>query len=294
MTPEPLTREEIEWVQRLKRLGMGYFRPLLMAFLMKYSDPVQRIDALKAIERFVFVVFRLTEARSHYGRSEFSNAVREIGRGRMKLAELKERLRNRMRWAFTEEGCLAGDFHRLLQKKFEDGQGYYHWSGLKYFLYEYELELLSRGRQKKVDWTDLLKTRRDRISIEHIYPQAATTGWPAFEGLGERERGAYCNSLGNLLLLSSAVNSSLQNDAFAEKKEPRFRSDRAKRRNGYADGSHSEIEVAQCEDWGPDEIRERGIRLLEFMEKRWSIRFADEQAREELLFVGTAGREGSR
>ena len=87
------------------------------------------------------------------------------------------------------------------------------------------------------------------------------------------------------MLLSSAINSSLQNDAFAEKKEPKQNRDGRKVRNGYKDGSHSEIEVSLEEKWGPDEIRERGIRLLRFMEKRWGISFVDDQALEELLFI---------
>ena len=138
----------------------------------------------------------------------------------------------------------------------------------------------------------MLKTPKDKISIEHIYPQSETAAWkPAFKGIRKREREAYRNSLGNLLLLSSAINSSLQNDAFPEKKKPKRNRDGSKLRNGYADGSHSEIEVSHYEDWGPDEIRERGIRLLRFMEKRWNIRFADGQAREELLFIGTVDGE---
>lgn len=44
---------------------------------------------------------------------------------------------------------------------------------------------------------------------------------------------------------------------------------------------------------GPSEIRERGIRLLNFMEKRWNIQFTDDQARENLLFIGTADGEES-
>ena len=282
-----LTPKEIEWIQRLNRLGMAYFRPLLMAILMKFDDPGQRVGIFKEIERFVFVVFRLTQSRSNYGSSEFSNAVRAINRGDMDLAELKERLRNWMSFTFTDEGYFANDeFYLLLQKRFDNGQGYYDWSGLRYFLYEYELGLLSTGRQKKVDWADLLKTPKDKISIEHIYPQSDTVAWkPAFKGIRKKVKEAYRNSIGNLLLLSSAINSSLQNDAFAEKKEPKYSRDGSKLRNGYADGSHSEIEVSRCEDWGPDEIRERGLRLLRFMEKRWNIRYAGDQAREELLFV---------
>ena len=155
------SEKEIEWIQRLNRLGVSYFRPLLMAILKKYDDPAERIGAFQEIERFRFVVFRLTQARSNYRSSEFSNAVRAIDRGEMGLAELKERLRNRTSFGFE-------DFYLLLKKKFENGDGYYGWSGLQYFLYEYELELLSSSRQKKVDWNDLLKTPRDKISIEHI------------------------------------------------------------------------------------------------------------------------------
>ena len=282
---DDLPENEVEWIQRLNRLGTSYFRPLLMAILKKCDDPDERIGAFREIERFLFVVFRLTQARSNYRSSEFSNAVRAIDRGDMDLAELEERLRNRVSFTFT-------DFYLLLQKKFENGQGYYGWPGLRYFLYEYELELLANSRQKKVDWADLLKTRRDRISIEHIYPQSETAAWkPAFKSIRKQERAAYRNSLGNLLLLSSAINSALQNDAFADKKKPKYTHDGRKLRNGYADGSHSEIEVSRCEDWGPDEIRERGIRLIRFVEERWDIRFADDEAREKLLFIGSVDSE---
>ena len=282
------TQDEVEWIQRLNRLGMAYFRPLLMAILKNYDDCHQRVSAIKEIERFVFVVFRLTQTRSNYGSSEFSNAVRAIDNGDMELTKLRQRLRNWMSFTFTDEGHFAIDyFHFLLQKRFENGQGYYGWTGLRYLLYEYELKLLSHSRQQKVDWADLLKTPSDKISIEHIYPQSETAAWKAaFKDVSEGGRRAYRNSLGNLLLLSSAINSSLQNDAFDEKKKPKRNRDGRILRTGYADGSHSEIEVSQCKQWGPDEIRKRGIRLLKFMEQRWDVPLASRKARKELLFIG--------
>ena len=47
------------------------------------------------------------------------------------------------------------------------------------------------ARQKKVDWEDLLKTPKDKISIEHIYPKSETEEWePAFKTIREaRARG---------------------------------------------------------------------------------------------------------
>ena len=165
---------------------------------------------------------------------------------------------------------------------------------MRYFLYEYELELLSNSRQKKVDWDDLRKTPKDKISIEHIYPQTETDEWQqAFEHFSKEERKAYSNSLGNLLLLSSAINSSLQNDSFAEKKRAKIGSDGSKLRSGYADGSHSEIEVSLRENWGPDEIRERGMSLIRFLETHWDIRLGDDPEREKLLFLGRVAGEES-
>lgn len=290
-----LTQKDVEWIERLNRLGMAYFQPLVMAILKNFDDPSQRINIFKEIERFIFIMFRLNRYRSNYGESEFRGAVRKIDRGEMDLAELKSRLRAKMSFTFTDEGDFKDrDFHNFLQKEFDNGDGYFSWSGLRYFLYEYELHLLSRSRQKKVDWDDLKKNQKDKISIEHIYPQSETEAWePAFRNISEEQRKAYRNSLGNLLVLSSAINSSLQNDSFADKKNPKYNPDGSKRRNGYADGSHSEIEVSGSEDWGPDEIRNRGKKLLQFMQKRWEIPFANDQALEKLLFIGTHDGEGT-
>lgn len=290
-TPEPsdhVSSEELEWIQRLNRLQMSYFRPLVMAILKSKEPSIQKTRALKEIERFVFVLFRLTKTRSNAFSSEFNNAVRAIDQGRMTLDQLIVRLRDRTDGnSTTDEGHFYSDeFRDLLQKKFKQGSGYYGWPGLRYFLYEYELSLLDQARQKKVDWSDLLKSGTDRISIEHIYPQTETAEWrPAFRGIQKKQREHYGNSLGNLLLLSSAINASLQNDSFADKKMPKYDGDGKTLRNGYSDGSHSEIEVSRCKEWGPTQIYERGVRLLKFLEQRWELRFENSQCRDELLFI---------
>ena len=279
---DELTGEETEWIQRLNRLGMAYFRPLLMAILKKCADPGQRIGIFKEIERFVFVMFRLTQARSNYRSSEFSNAVRAIDRGDMDLVQLKERLRNGMSFAFSGEGHFASDdFYMLLQKKFENGQGYYDWPGLRYFLYEYELELLSGSRQKKVDWADLLKTPKDKISIEHIYPKSETEEWkPAFKSICEQEREAYRNSLGNLLLLSSAINSRCRTMPSPKRRSPSTTAMAVSSATVMQTDRTRKSKSPIPKIGGPMKIRRRGIRLIRFMEKHWDICFADDQARE--------------
>jgi hypothetical protein len=94
-----------------------------------------------------------------------------------------------------------------------------------------------------------------------------------------------CGSLGNLLLLSAKINSSLQNDCFSDKKQTK-RDDNGKvLRNGFADGSFSELEVSHNERWTAQEIKERGLKLLNFMENRWNIRLGDENNKLNLLHL---------
>lgn len=125
------------------------------------------------------------------------------------------------------------------------------------------------------------------VSRTAVDPQTETEGWAAmFSNVEPDKRRYYRNSLGNLLLLSGSINSSLQNDDFDNKKHAQYNSEGKKVRNGYADGSHSEIEVSQQDEWGPEQIRERGLKLLSFMADRWNFTLQAED-REKLLFLGT-------
>jgi len=283
-----MSSKERKWVDKLNRIGMVYFRPLVMAILKNEPDETKRIRIFKAIERFIFIVFRMLATRANYRSSEFYNAARELDRGEITITNLKTKVEQQLSFAFNSDGTLRNnEFYNFLLRKFKSGSGgFYGWSGLRYFLYEYELSLLSESRQKKVDWSDLLKTPKDKITIEHIYPQTPTGEWEiVFKDVSTDERKYFSGTIGNLLLLSMAINSSLQNDNFTEKKQPKYNSAGQKIRNGYTDGSHSEIEVSQQITWGPKQIYERGIKLLSFMEKRWDFKFKDDREKEELLFV---------
>ncbi|MBW2558311.1 MAG: DUF262 domain-containing protein [Deltaproteobacteria bacterium] len=282
-----LTEAEIQALDKLNRIGVGYFRPLIMVILKNKFDHAQRVFIFRRIERFIFLAFRLSNMRANYRSSEFYNAARELDRKQITLPDIDRKLTERLSFMFSEDGKLRlDDFYNVLAKKFEGGSGYYGWYGLRYFLYEYELSLLDESRQQKVQWKDLLKTPRDQISIEHISPQTPTDAWwNAFSGIPKEEYCRFNASLGNLLLLSKAINSSLQNDSFEEKRKPKYNESGRKIRNGYSDGSHSEIEVAQNALWGPEQVRDRGTKLLSFMEERWDVCFRSDADREGLLFL---------
>lgn len=286
-----LTAAEQNAIDRLNRIGMGYFRPLVMSFFKNEKTPAKRIEFLDQVERFIFIVFRLCQARRNYRDSEFYNAAREFDKAELKLEGIKDKLKSSEAFCFREDGSFnAKYFYDYLYKRFNSGgrSGYYGWHGLRYFLYEYEANLLSQSRQQKVTWNDLLKTPKDKISIEHIFPQTPTDSWKdVFSVVRGDDYCYHSGSIGNLLLLSMSINSSLQNDTFDEKKHPKIGDSGEKIRNGYSDGSHSEIEVSKFDEWNSAKIEERGLQLLNFMEKRWCIKFKDEEDKKSLLFLDT-------
>ena len=160
--------------------------------------------------------------------------------------------------------------------------GFYSWNGLRYFLYEYEL-FLQNNANTKVRWEDFSK-RSKEDTIEHIFPQSATSEYwkEHFGHLKPSEKRLYLNSLGNLLLLSRSKNSKLQNFDFERKKCLKNKDGKD---IGYYNGSYSEIEVSKQTEWTPEQIKERGLLMLQFMEDRWKFRFSDwDINKEDILF----------
>ena len=87
--------------------------------------------------------------------------------------------------------------------------------------------------------------------------------------------------MGNLLVLARSVNSALQDKPFKEKKKVVWCNDTGKPlKHGYEDGSYSELQVAEEKQWGQKQIRNRGLRLLSFMEERWKFAFSETGKRE--------------
>lgn len=149
--------------------------------------------------------------------------------------------------------------------------GYYNWSALRYFMYEYEqyLRLNSKTSRQLLDWESYSAEGydSDHRTIEHIYPQKAIDQYwkEKFNKYSVPERNTLRNSLGNLLPISQPKNASLSNKAFHIKKG----SDN--NQVGYSYGCLSEIQVAQATDWDAIQILRRGIILILFMERRWGF-----------------------
>ena len=252
-----------EWLVRLNRVGMGAFRPLLMAAFLR-SPSTSKVELLKACERYNFLVMKITEKRSNTGDSYFYKKAHDyFVSSAPNESELIEEVNNK-----TNSLVNVRNFVNASIERYQKAEGFYSWSGIRYFLYEYEKHLQA-GAETKVEWKTIQQNQADKVTIEHVFPQTADDAyWQS-----RFSDATLVHSLGNLLLLSRSKNSSLQNDSFDKKKKTLRDDDGNVLYNGYDTGSYSEIEVARHEEWSPDTIERRGRQLLKFLKDHWNLNY---------------------
>ncbi len=271
--------ETKEWFHKLSRLGMAAFSPLIMAAMLKCSeDEILRL--LQSAEKFIFLVFRLSQRRSNTKSNDFyrlANSFCSEKEGQ-DIDRVIEHINSMTEvWVEKEDGMETiyyrsfnlEQFGQHIKEQYKTGEGYYTWNGLPYFLYEYELRLQEKAKgNQKVSWTDFKKEE----SIEHIYPRTAKDkSWrKSFAGYSKMQKERLLHSLGNLVLLPQSKNSQLQNKPFEFKKRHTNKNGNTV---GYFNGSYSQIDVAKNENWTPDEIYNRGKELIAFLGERWGIDF---------------------
>lgn len=283
-----LTSEEQKRIDRLNRIGIGHFRPLVTAVIGRRDISADsRVKIFEAVERFIFVVFRLGNFNASYGSSDYYRAARQVYVKEKDIDELCKEIYDR---TTSDIDFATQNFVTRVEKYFSAGNGYYDWNSLRYFFYEYEARLAEKNNiDRFCTWSMFTKSEKDKVSVEHILPQTPTKFYwrNMFRQFKDSEIRMLSGALGNLLPLSQSVNSALQNDSFGDKKHSRTTG-----RRGYENGSHSEIEVSRLHDWTAFEIYSRTEKLLSFMQERWKLQF-DENQMEKLLGISFVkdGRE---
>jgi len=272
------TEETKEWIQKLNRLGMIAFPPLFMACMNKCSEH-EFLSLLKSSEKFIFLVFRLTQRPSNTKNSHFYRLANSFYTGAETIESVVKNVNYMTQGEYGDGDDIVYDgwfdldkFALSTKELFEKGEGFYSWNGLRYFLYEYELYLQNKANgNTKLSWVDFQK-RKKEDSIEHIYPQNPKDKcWTSeFNAYSKKERKMLLNSLGNLVLLAQSKNSELQNKCFSFKNK---HTNKHGHEVGFFNGSYSEIEVSSYGKWTPKEILARGEKMLEFLEERWEIDF---------------------
>ena len=256
------------WIQKFNRLEMSAFPPLFMAAMIKCNENEKELlELFKSAERFIFLVFRLSQRRSNTENSYFYRLARSFYYDGESITSVIKKIRQKT------DGKAEGwfdleKFDSYIKEQYSKEKGFYTWNGLKYFLYEYELDLQKKAKgDEKISWIEFNKRKKEE-TIEHIYPQTATKEWTSvFNQYSEDERNILLHSLGNLVLLSRSKNSILQNKCFALKKRDTEKGNTV----GFYNGSYSEIEVSRHDKWTKEEIQDRGKKMLNFLYDRWEI-----------------------
>ncbi len=269
-------------LDKLNRLGMMRFQTLMLVFLQHVPEESKRLTFFQAVEKHLFVLSLLS--RSYYS---YSPNLPDLSLKFLELSidshakKISPEKVTRIISDDTTAMLKQEDFLTSVIGKFRQ-EGFYLWSGIRYFLFEYNLDLQaqSKTQRPKIFWPEFTEQKEDFVSVEHIYPQQAKHAyWKSqFKGLKQKQRTALRNSLGNLLPLSKPKNSSLSNRPFKEKVQ---RNDESM--VGYRYGCYAENEVAKLSDWTPEQILKRGLRLLEFMEKRWGIQIGNNEQKKKML-----------
>jgi hypothetical protein len=254
------------------------------------------VPLLAQVERFIVVVYRLLGKQGSLGRAdmhwcahalsdtrrdaEFTRewgvvldgpasaiaAVTDFVAAWLDNAELDDGSFSDARFKFS--GLYSADeVQQVVDKRFRQHEGYYHWAFARLVLFEYEEAFRGQGASPvKMPWEQVSFDE----TVEHIYPQNPSgTGlayWNehlALDGRSNRNGklgDALKNALGNLLLLSRGDNSSASNHAYTDKLKL------------FQNNTYSSTDVAQHFDhWDALAIAVRSVAMLRFIERRWGI-----------------------
>ncbi len=271
----------------LHRVGFrASFKPLVLAILSKKDNSAFQ-ELIPLLELYAFKIFYISYCKANTGDSKLFSLAHKVYSKQITNVEAINEINSHMRYYYS-----FTSFVNQIQVLFESGakQGFYKWSGLKYFLFQYDCELRLQNRTTAHDsmlkWKDFYKND----SIEHIYPQSAARSyyefseesdnpekqdsyntlqdkWAAFKNYTNEERRRLCGSLGNLLAISKSDNASFSNDPFLYKVDQSKKGDGYINR-GYRYDSMSAQIVANEPDWTPKSIVDRGILMVNVILKQ--------------------------
>lgn len=291
--PKESNLEEIEkvWLTCLNRVGIGSFKPLLMAAYMKKGN--NRFDGLlKSCERFRFLTFAISGRRSDTADYRFYSLAHNF------YSEESSNFQYLIDYVNyqTDDWLNIDNFITSTVERYQKREGFFSWSGRRYFLYEYERHIQSgtKDKDQKVNWETFENNQENKISIEHIYPQSPTDEYWKSRFVTDEDK-CLTHSLGNLLLLSVAKNSEQQNFSYDKKKKTTWNEKGEIIHHGYDTGSYSEIEVSKkYDEWLPQCIIERGKVLLNFLKEHWDIKhdFTEDEINKLLNITGVQPANG--
>ena len=257
-----INNSSIEMEQKI--LVLNHSKELKIFLCALHASGLDFTEALTLVEKILFR--NRVPGASFKDEGSFATAARRLYNGEETLASIVATMRSEMEEEPINPTNVALAFAGLFDYP-RGGKGFHRWGTLRYFLFEYE----SHRKAEVKEYHDYVTIRDyDETSVEHILPQDYTNwretvssfvakvpaGMEKGEGYSEK---VLINTLGNLMLICSQKNSSLQNDSWPVKKKR------------YTTGTYNEREVSDYPEWTHKEIAERGQKLLMFLSDKLGI-----------------------
>lgn len=260
-------------------INIPYFNVFLLSCLKSCETEEIMLSFLKLLEKYLFYIefyqVGIIEENS-INLLDYIDTVNKLKTEEWKIQNVIEKLKK-----INETILNSVDLNKNAIVYYSKN-GFYETTWIQYFLCEYEYSLMKKSK------TNICKLNRWEINeksgntIEHIYPQNSHNGyWTClFKQYTPGERKSLKNSLGNLVVISSAKNGKLGNKSFPEKKCNTQNS------VGYKFGTYAEIEISIYEDWDANAILERGLKLIAFLSERWGITIGNGKKPDKYSFLG--------
>jgi hypothetical protein len=245
--------------EELRRLRViAPFLPLLMAARLRFAEDADAYLALaKLCEIFGFRVYRFLEKRSNTGQSLLWSLGHRLYGKQASVGEVSASIR----WRILEY-CSDAVFSQSLTAA--DGESWYEWSGIKYFLYEYEEYLAALAKTPvQVLWKTVQEMPLED-SIEHILPKNPDDPyWTARFKAADRK--LYTHDFGNLCL-------TLHNSSYGRKPFPDKKGAPGAPKPCYGNsGFFMERALAALNDWTVKDLVERKAAMASWAIERWHV-----------------------
>ena len=258
---EPTKRAEVvEWSEKLRRVRViATFLPTLIAVRERWpEDPGKYLEVLKLCEAFAFRVYRLRGYRADTGQAAFARLGHDLVTNQRDFQYCTQVIK-------SELGRRCNDDQFMEEINSDSPDNWYNWGGLRYLLYEYEVELGRRqGASPTVSWSELSNLNL-QDTIEHVLPQSIDKQRYWTRRFNKRQHERYCHDLGNLTLTKG--NPSLGNKSFPEKK-----GDAVTKGYCYTNSPlYVERDMSRWDDWDADAIDQRRAEILDWAQVRWAI-----------------------
>ncbi len=258
----PIVRDQARsFSEKLRRVNvLAPFLPLFIAARLRFPENGdQYLELVKVCELFAFRVYRLTNHRANAGQPRLFRIGHELYHGKLTLDEAMEEIRVLLHYY-----CPTSSFQAAFGSP-EPDDPWYGWTGLKYFLYEYE-EYLAKKADIPLSWDQVIRSDNQK-TIEHILPQTPTPVWKDI--FDAKQRRLYTNDIGNLCLTFD--NSAYGNKPFDQKRG----TPNGKSWNEcpcYANSNlFMERRLASFRKWTETALLKRRKEIMEWALQRWHV-----------------------